>query len=52
MLYFNKNYFDLIDFLFIVSNMIGDATNKEEYVPTITPIISANINPLIRLSSK
>ena len=26
--------------------MIGD-TNKEEYVPTITPIISMNINPLI-----
>jgi hypothetical protein len=30
-----------------VSNIIGDAINNEEYVPTITPIIKANIKPLI-----
>jgi hypothetical protein len=30
-----------------VSTIIGDATNNEEYVPTITPTIKANINPLI-----
>ena len=29
------------------SNIIGVAIKTEEYVPTITPIISANINPLI-----
>ena len=27
--------------------MIGVATNSDEYVPTTTPIIKANINPLI-----
>ncbi len=27
--------------------MIGVATNNDEYVPTATPIIRANINPLI-----
>ena len=27
--------------------MIGEAINKDEYVPTITPTINANINPLI-----
>ena len=27
--------------------MIGEATNNEEYVPTITPTINANINPRI-----
>jgi hypothetical protein len=27
--------------------MIGDAINNEEYVPTITPTIKANIKPLI-----
>ena len=31
----------------MVSTIIGDATNNEEYVPTITPTIKANINPLI-----
>ena len=30
-----------------VSNITGVAIKTEEYVPTITPIISANINPLI-----
>ena len=30
-----------------VSSIIGDATNSEEYVPTTTPTIRANINPLI-----
>ena len=29
------------------SNIIGVAINTDEYVPTITPIINANINPLI-----
>ena len=29
------------------SNIIGVAINTDEYVPTITPIIKANINPLI-----
>ena len=36
----------MTDFL-IVSSIIGDATNREEYVPTTTPTINANINPLI-----
>ena len=32
---------------FAVSYMIGVAINNDEYVPTITPTIKANINPLI-----
>ena len=31
----------------MVSNITGVAINSEEYVPTITPTISANINPRI-----
>ena len=30
-----------------MSSIIGDATNNDEYVPTITPTIKANINPLM-----
>ncbi len=33
--------------LVVVSYIIGEAINNEEYVPTITPIIMANINPFI-----
>ena len=49
LLYYNfkKDYLFLISFRLIVSTIIGDATNNEEYVPTITPTIKANINPLI-----
>ena len=34
------------------SNMIGVAINKDEYVPTTTPMIKANINPLIESPPK
>ena len=30
-----------------MSTIIGEATKSEEYVPTITPTIKANINPRI-----
>jgi hypothetical protein len=32
--------------------MIGEAINKDEYVPTITPMIKANIKPLIESPPK
>ena len=40
---FQKNNY----FFFKVSNITGVATNTDEYVPIRTPIINANINPLI-----
>lgn len=39
---FLRNYFFLLK-----STTIGVATHREEYVPTTTPMINANTNPLI-----
>ena len=47
---FSKHIIHVVYFtssFFIVSNIIGVAINKDEYVPTTTPTIKANIKPLI-----
>ena len=49
--YVKKSYLFFSSFL-EVSYIIGVATNNEEYVPTATPIISANMNPLIESPPK
>ena len=47
-LFQKKNSLNYFFKLFLsVSNITGVAINTEEYVPTSTPIIKANINPLI-----
>ena len=47
MINLNQSYKHHYSFLLIVSNIIGEAINNDEYVPTNTPTIKANINPLI-----
>ena len=42
---YTLNY--VIFFILDVSTITGVAINKDEYVPTITPKIKANIKPLI-----
>src|SRR6056297_424826 len=40
-------FFGVFTFLCTVSKTTGDAINKDEYVPTITPISNAKTKPLI-----
>ena len=44
---FRPIYYFFLSSFFEVSYIIGEAINKDEYVPTTTPTINANINPLI-----
>ena len=46
-LFVRRDYLFLLSNFLDVSYIIGDAMNNDEYVPTITPTIKANINPLI-----
>ena len=48
---FGLDYFFLVNFV-VVSYIIGEAINNDEYVPTITPTIIANMNPLIESPPK